>query len=45
MKKARDAAIKDADPKKPVTKFTGFKKELAKQAETTVKELETIMAL
>ena len=30
LKKLRDAAVKDADPKKAITKFTAFKKEMAK---------------
>jgi hypothetical protein len=34
--------VKDADPTKPVTKFTAFKKEVAKQAQKAVEELETI---
>jgi hypothetical protein len=42
LKKARDVAVKDADPTKPVTKFTAFKKEVAKQAQKAVEELETI---
>ena len=40
--KARDEALKLADPKLPVTKFTDYKKELAKQASTLVEVLESL---
>jgi hypothetical protein len=38
--KERDAAIKAADPKLPVTKFTEHKKQMAKQAISLVEVLE-----